>query len=240
MLRMFVVVGIMGALIGAAALMGCAEKGTTDVNAPEGVINPYEWMGEAHNEGLAFGIQELEAQSKVEIADISNVVDRFLLERGGAYPVGDYSSDDIEWEEAINPAVAGRESFLAHLVNLENEGLLSESFVEQAGRIIDLTWEEKFGSLRNLERAILESDMDELEKTGLLGGIAVACHSQDFWSARVKVGAAKISDLRPVVTADLCGALGGAIAGSLGGVLGSALGGAGGAIGASLGMYLLG
>ena len=241
MLRTLGLVGIVGALIVVALLIGCAEKGVTDVSGIAAISNPYEWVGEAHNEGLAFGMRELGAQSKVEIADISRVVDRFMQERRTKYPIGDFPAVELDWAEIINPAVGGADCFLAYLTDLEKGGRISHLYRDRAGEIIRLIELEDFHALRDLERSILESGMNATEQVGLLSGIAVARHSNDFWHEGVESGAVKINDMRPVVIADLCGALGGAIAGGIiSGGVGAAAGGLGGAIGASTCQYLLG
>jgi hypothetical protein len=229
------------AFIAATGLTGCSEERATEVTGEAVVPNPYEWVGELHNEGLEFAILQIGGRSKVEMGDVVDLVDQFLVQNSDKLSTREARPGGLDWAKVIEPAVGGKNRFLQHLADLEEDGAISNEFRAMAEEAVELTWRGDMDGLRSLEETVRNQSLVEAERIGVLSAIAVGSHSNQFWQSRTPRDISKAATWRRVVTADLCGALGGAIAGGIIGGGGGALAGAiGGAVGASTGEFLLG
>lgn len=227
-----------GITVLAVLLGGCLEQPAPVGQSAAPAANPCEWIGEAHNEGLAFVLDRLAGKEKIATTDIAETVDTFLRENLGRYSMGKGAIAGLDWGEIIRRSAGGRATTRESLAELAEDGTATDAFHALALRISALVVQEEWEALTDLEREIPGVGLPGTEEAGLLAGIAVARHSYEFWSTRIPVGRAKTADLLPVVVADAQGAMIGAVIGSFGGPAGSLAGSVAGAVCASAGVAL--
>lgn len=223
--------------------------------------NPYEFVGEYHNKGLAQILHQLKETAKVTtrgvpaiptINEIKMLTESFcqkneLESKGIQYPIDTknsliLNSIELPCTRSINKQSSSDVQYYLSLFehNLKNP--------QEINSLDDF-----MRKIKNIEQEIYHSDIQEEDKTILLISYAVGIHSLEFWLEvsgqnvvpLVKTRGESFSDwwshyvtpaIKSVVTADFAGAAAGALGGMItGGTVGSVVPGPGTVTGAVAG-----
>lgn len=223
--------------------------------------NPYEFVGEYHNEGLAQILHELKEKAKVAtrgilapptINEIKMLTETFcqnnvLESKGVQYPIDTknsliLNSKILPSTRSINTQCSSDVQYYLSLFehNLKNP--------QEINSLDDF-----LRKIKNIEQEIYNSDIQEEDKAVLLISYAVGRHSLEFWLEvsglevvpLVKTRGESFSDwwshyvtpaIESVVTADFAGAAAGALGGMIaGGTVGTVVPGPGTVTGAIAG-----
>ena len=222
---------------------GCHSPATTSGEPEEANgAGSFAWMGEAHNDGLDYGIARAAVAGKVDRDLVVRLTESFLAQREEEMAKRGYTPFALDYYDLIDQALGGEERFLDILGNRLAEGAVSGEFHRFATEMLALAGEEDLAGLGRLGEEAARSKMSDTERTGILASLAIAEASLTYWTGvRESGGAGKnLIRWRRILTADLVGALGGAMAGAVGGPVGAGAGACGGALAGSMGCWLLG
>lgn len=223
--------------------------------------NPYEFVGEYHNKGLAYILQELKETAQVTTRGISAIPtkdeikiltesfcqENILESAGVQYPIDIKSSSILNSE--ILPSTRSMNSQYSsdvqHYLSLFEQNLKNPQGISSLNDFMI--------KIKEIEQEIYHSDIKEEDKVILLISYAVGRHSLEFWLEisgqetlpLVKTRSESFSDwwshyvtpaIESVVTADFAGAAAGALGGMMaGGTVGSVVPGPGTVTGAVAG-----
>jgi hypothetical protein len=201
-------------LIAAAGLLlvACEHDTTRPEQADQGLENPYDWVGEKHNQCLDYTIPIVTSDPSRDwtLQDTWNLAweyfqsigdDRVVLRAG----VINSRSHHIDYL-----SLGGREAQLACVDSLAGVGVVSELFAVYAKDLIDAGAQGDSPRLHDLTREVQASDLDSDEKAMLLSSVSVAVHSSAYWSLG-DPGMGILQAIPAVVLLDFGGALFGAI-----------------------------
>lgn len=209
--------------------------------------NPYQEVGELHNAGLDYVINNLEKDQPVTIHRIIELVSKYLQS---------VKDDDSDYSKAVYYKLVSNTVNRLNIVPMEE--LFRETrncresicYLNEIQKISeDFDYPTTLKILKNIEMNILSSDMTEEERQYPLLNVGVAIASVKYWIAQIADAkspwipftgppAAFKWPWRSDANGAIAGGIGGAVGGSLGGpggiLVGGILGAIGGAIGASV------
>lgn len=247
------------------SIYGCSsEEAYNEQHSPkfsDYEANPYEFVGEYHNKGLTYILQELKETAKVTtrgipaiptIDEIKILTESFCQENrlefaGVQYPIDTKNSPILNSEilpstRSINNQFS---SDVQYYLSLFEHNLKNSQDVNSLDDFMI--------KIKKIEQEIYHSDIQEGDKAILLISYAVGRHSLEFWLEvsgqetlpLVKTRSESFSDwwshyvtpaIESVVTADFAGAAAGALGGMMaGGTVGSVVPGPGTVTGAVAG-----
>lgn len=213
------------------------------------VINPYDVVGKAHNKGLDYVVEKLNAQEDIKIERVVELVSQYIASlRGEAHSdeCKDIKEDFIFGYVAIGRALNMMSSY--SVKELLQKGEFNEKqkcFVESILNVSEDRALDREGTLKillNIEEQILASDLSEKELQIPLLTVSIAKYSVKYFIEQMKNDGSEwknfiegdLSNFRWPWKADGKGAVTGAIGGITGGAGGVIIGALAGAIGGSV------
>jgi hypothetical protein len=215
----------------------CENSAGTEIQDDE-FVNPFEFVGDIHNEGLAFVIKnaDLKKGNNLTIQDVCGLTSMFMISNTN-YNFLNYDSEKYkELGEKLSVNLLERKmdptaSRLLQEGTKENQYLIKIRSVFNSINFNDTI--ASFKRIMKLEKEIWASAITEKEKDILLIMSAVGKHSFSYWKRNLTEfkdysGSKNDKDWQTIkielLQADMEGALCGLIAGGIyGGIVGSAL-----------------
>ncbi len=197
---------------------GTKEPGEKSFPYSDAVLqgdNPYDWIGEMHNDCVDKIIEQVTAKGTTPSEHDICVLASELVAEGVSANLG---VDPIEESHMKTATRMMKESFkgfriepaeaIAYVGSLADQGIVSQDFSQFARTIILAANRGSHWRLNRIEQRIIEADIDEAERASLLAMTSVWRHSLKYWSR--KLGDDVVVEMNPILAADIAGACFGA------------------------------
>jgi hypothetical protein len=219
-------------------LFNSCENSYNEIISSKEFINPYEYVGEMHNEGLVFVIEKIKdvKASNIDIQDLCNLTTAFMLSKE-EFGVDIKSSNKFaDFESCIKQNIQNGYKSLDTCSIFKNGTKANKLYLKLDNLFnkIDIKDTiEYFKAIKKFEYEIWISNISESEKAGLLLMSSVGRHSFSFWKENlskyfsINLEESKNEDfsavLLEILKADMIGSFLGFVAGAIIGAIGGTL-----------------
>lgn len=208
----WVVLGI--ACCAILVVIGCESETTAPEHHAREFVNPYDWVGEMHNKGLDYTLDQI-AQDPLADWDansVEKVVFGFVESEPGVQNLLATGAPNMALREIVEAISWTTDGYYDYIAALHSEGAVSQRFAEYATEILDLSLRGSIKGLREIAGDINGSSLEQGEKVILLAAASVAEHSTRYWSARPATEALCSAQLiHPIAAADIVGGVCGGV-----------------------------